>query len=126
MLGNLAKGRYLGMKFPRTAGFTVCGRLISPYWSILCNCAIQHDPEVNRNASQLYRVALPQAGSVLGLVDVIQLPISGQGFAWDHSVWDDSHAPVMSQTIYGINRQQRQIIKVDLARTGEQPCNARR
>ena len=38
-----------------------------------------HDP------AELYRMRLPKAGSVLELVDVIQMNIRGQGIAWDRS-----------------------------------------
>ena len=38
-----------------------------------------HDP------AELYRVKLPTAGSVLELVDAIQMNIRGQGIAWDRT-----------------------------------------
>jgi hypothetical protein len=38
-----------------------------------------HDP------AEIYRMRLPKAGSVLELVDVIQMNIRGQGIAWDRS-----------------------------------------
>ena len=38
-----------------------------------------HDP------AELYRMKLPSAGSVLELVDIIQMNVRGQGIAWDRS-----------------------------------------
>jgi hypothetical protein len=38
-----------------------------------------HDP------AELYRMKLPTSGSVLELVDIIQMNIRGQGIAWDRS-----------------------------------------
>lgn len=48
-----------------------------------------HDP------AELYRMRLPKQGSVLELVDIIPMPIRGQGFAWDWSKRDE---------VYGIIR----------------------
>ncbi|MEP6656623.1 MAG: cycloisomerase [Betaproteobacteria bacterium] len=48
-----------------------------------------HDP------AELYRVRLPNAGSVLEVVDIIPMNIRGQGIAWDRSQPD---------VIYGIVR----------------------
>lgn len=54
---------------------------------------------------ECYRLALPQAGSVLRLIDTVQVPITGQGIAWD---------PNSQNSMFGIDRPARQVVVVQL------------
>ncbi len=53
------------------------------------------------DAPELYCLALPRSGSVLRLVEVVPINITGQAFAWD---------PTNRDLIYGIDKAQRQVV----------------
>ena len=54
---------------------------------------------------ELYRLELPRSGSILKHVDTIELPITGQGFAWDRN---EQHR------VFGINRPKRQVVVAEI------------
>lgn len=49
---------------------------------------------------ELYRLELPQAGSVLKLTGILQAPVTGQGIAWDRR----------TGALFGIDRARRQVV----------------
>ena len=55
-----------------------------------------HDP------AEVYKVRLPQAGSIIELVEIIPLTIKGQGIAWDRSIPGKN-----AGMLYGIVRANR-------------------
>lgn len=57
---------------------------------------------------ELYVLRLPAGGSTLQLVEIVPVPVPGQGIAWDRS------APGV---LYGIDRSRRQVVVMEL-RTG--------
>ena len=52
------------------------------------------------DAAEIYRVRLPQAGSVLELVDILPLEFHGQGIAWDR---------LQPGVLYTIERQDKTV-----------------
>jgi len=56
---------------------------------------------------EVYVLALPEAGSVLTLLDIVSIPTAGQGIAWDRS------NPGM---LYGIDRSRKQVVRIQLTR----------
>jgi hypothetical protein len=53
------------------------------------------------DSSEVYLLRVPEMGSVLDLIDVIEIEILGQGIAWDRT--DEG-------VLYGIRREDRQIV----------------
>lgn len=54
--------------------------------------------------SEIYQLKLPRAGSILQLNGVSDIPITGQGFAWDRT---------FPKTIYGIDRARGQVVVIN-------------
>lgn len=52
---------------------------------------------------EIYRLELPEAGSVLRLTGIFKAPITGQGIAWDHDTGQ----------LFGIDRARGQVVVTD-------------
>jgi hypothetical protein len=53
------------------------------------------------DATEMYALELPKAGSILRLTETIPITITGQAFAWD---------PFDSDIVYGLDKQKRQVV----------------
>lgn len=54
---------------------------------------------------EVYMLALPEAGSTLRLLDIVPVPVPGQGIAWDRSE---------PGVLYGIDRSRKQVVTMQL------------
>ncbi len=54
---------------------------------------------------EIYVLALPEAGSTLRLLDILPVPVPGQGIAWDRSE---------PGVLYGIDRAHKQVVTMQL------------
>jgi hypothetical protein len=59
---------------------------------------------------EIYAVRVPAAGAVLELVEIIAVPIPGQGIAWDRS---------RDRILYGLDRPQRRVVVLRIGEPGD-------
>jgi len=61
------------------------------------------------DCTEVYVMDIPDKGSVLKLVDILQIKIHGQGIAWDRSE---------KNILYGVRRKTREVVKSKMTKIG--------
>ncbi|ETN38139.1 uncharacterized protein HMPREF1541_07763 [Cyphellophora europaea CBS 101466] len=66
------------------------------------------------DASEVYVMGFPSAGSILTWVATIQAPeIAGQGIAWDRSGLNGTAVTGQTGSLYGISRESREVVEME-------------
>lgn len=108
-------------KWRRTAGWTFPPQVIERFQPHSCSGGSWGDDGLlyvtGHDRGELYRLAIPQAGATLALIDTIAVPFTGQGFAFD---------PSHRGALYGIDRPKKQVVVVEFDAANSQHRTTKR